>query len=133
MQEQIDQGAKYCPACERFGVLSFCGACGRRFQDHELERQRCSECDIEVSTEFCPSCGERLMTDFIRDLLRGKADLAAEGRHAAAIRDQMIKDDPKLASDLYPNRRELWPSGVAARTDLVSGLNRAFGAAAAQP
>lgn len=125
MQEQIDQGLQLCEACDHFGLLAFCGHCGRRYHGHGAERRQCAECKIEVTTEYCPRCGEQIVSEYLRRWERGEVDLSAEGRRAKGILDKMIAASPRLAVYLYPSRPDLHPPGTSA--DLVAAINRGFG------
>lgn len=122
MQEQIDQGLQHCEACDAFGILTFCGRCGRRFLGHELERRTCAQCRVDVTTEYCPRCGEQVVSEYLRRWERGEVNLEDEGRRARLIVQQMAAHNERL-------RRDLWPGthGANAPVDLVKAVNAGFG------
>lgn len=126
MQAQIDDGLQHCAGCDHFGFLSFCGRCGRRYHGHGLERRKCADCKIEVvDHEFCPKCGEQIVSEYLRRWERGEVDLRAEGHRAKGILEAMMRASPRLAVSLYPQHPHVHPAGTP--PDLVATINRSFG------
>ena len=107
MQRAIDDGVQWCPACTTFGVLTFCGTCGRRYAGADLTWREC-RCGRLVTSKWCPGCGYEVVSEFARQLAAGEVDLAEENRKAAALLARSRQTPPERAS-------------------LVDALNEVFG------
>jgi hypothetical protein len=49
-----------------------------------------------VTTDYCPTCGYRVVTDLIRALEEGTADVAAEEAKAAAVMQRFYAKRPEF-------------------------------------
>jgi hypothetical protein len=97
MQTRIDEGLKYCEACDIFGWHTFCGSCSRRFIGADKHWRKCPECHHFVPSDFCPLCGASVADDFLRAMEAGTVDMEAESAHAARVMDQFYGARPELA------------------------------------
>lgn len=101
MQTRIDEGLKYCEACEDFGWHTFCGGCSRRFNGADKRWRECPKCFHLVPSDFCPLCGASVTDDFMKAMEAGTVDLEAESQHAKKVMDQFYRARPEHAPESH--------------------------------
>lgn len=78
LQTEIDDGVRYCRACDRFGFDRFCGHCGSRYVGADRTWRTCEKCHAEVATDWCSRCGYPVADETLKRFERGDIDVRAE-------------------------------------------------------
>ena len=114
MHELLDQGIRQCEHCGGFGYRSFCGDCGRRYGTGTWRACPNRDCDMVVTTDWCPVCGTQVAPEFLKQMERGEVDWAAEAAMADDIVRRIYAARPDLADSKPP-------------VDIIAQLNKGFG------
>jgi len=117
MQTQIDDGLQWCESCREFGKHRFCGSCGQRFVGRDLSWRECPQCHAEVTSDYCPVCGEELMTPLER-ALEGEDAIAtwqSISQQSSALMKRFLAARPDVAAELGAagNRQASVASAIA--------------------
>ena len=113
MHELLDQGMKLCD-CGAFGWRKYCGSCGARFGVGKWRECPNRDCNLVVTSDWCPGCGTQVAPEFLKQMERGEVDWAAEAAMADDIVRRIFAGRPDLLHPRDP-------------VDLITQLNRGFG------
>ena len=115
MHEHIDRGVKLCEDCGAFGERRYCGDCGKRFGTQTWRECPNKDCQLSVTTDFCPGCGVLVAPQFLKDMEAGIVDWSAE----AAFADNIV-------AKIRTARPDLW-DGQLPTLSMVESINQGFG------